>query len=143
MIIWEQSLPSHVQVTPYGDYYEPAVTDFGDGTVQVFETFTNHMNLRDGSSRDTAASNIDVVLDIVHRYNLDVDDINDLLKFRISTIPKSWQDAYGDTVTKTASEIATCLNSALDNTGSGNNLRSWRENRTAVKRKSRGFRRQP
>ena len=43
VIVWEQSLPSHVEVTPYGDYYEPAVTDFGDGTVQVFETFTNHM----------------------------------------------------------------------------------------------------
>ena len=43
VIVWEETLPDHVTVTPYGDYYEPAVTDFGDGTVQVFETFTNHM----------------------------------------------------------------------------------------------------
>ena len=43
VIVWEDTLADHVTVTPYGDYYEPVSTDFGDGTVQVFETFTNHM----------------------------------------------------------------------------------------------------
>merc|ERR1712061_786256 len=100
----------------YGDYYTPATSDFGDGTVQVFETFTNHMALRDGSTRDTAADNIDVVLDIQHRFS-ENDDITQLLNFRISTIPKS------------AGEIADCLNAAFDNSGVANGLRSWRENR--------------
>ena len=43
VIVWEDALADHVTVTPYGDYYELVSTDFGDGTVQVFETFTNHM----------------------------------------------------------------------------------------------------
>ena len=43
VIVWEQTLASHVTVTPYGDYYEPVTSDTGDGTVQVFETFTNFM----------------------------------------------------------------------------------------------------
>jgi hypothetical protein len=43
VLVWENSLASHVTVTPYGDYYEPVISDFGDGTVQVFETFVNFM----------------------------------------------------------------------------------------------------
>ena len=43
VLVWESALASHVTVTPYGDYYDPVETDFGDGTLQVFETFTNFM----------------------------------------------------------------------------------------------------
>ena len=65
--------------------------------------------------------------------------VKSLTKFQksVATIPKTWQDAYGDTVKATASEIATCLNAALDHLGAGNGLRSWRENRTAIKRKQK------
>ena len=114
--------------------------------------------MRDGSTRDTTSANLDIVLDIVHRYNYDYDQdgeydhIANLLNFRlecfivkrlikfqksVATIPKTWQDAYGDTVKATASEVATCLNAALDHLGAGNGLRSWRENRTAIKRKQK------
>ena len=44
--------------------------------------------MRDGSTRDTASANLDIVLDIVHRYNYDYDQdgeydhIANLLNFR-------------------------------------------------------------
>merc|ERR1712130_523544 len=89
-------------------------TMFNDGDVQVYETFTNPLVLRDGSIRDVANNNIEVVLDIRHDYDLDIEDINELLIFRIAMVPKTWQDAYGDWITKTAEEISVCMNAMLD-----------------------------
>lgn len=53
---------------------------------------------------------MEVVLNIRHDYDLDVEDITELLVFRIAMIPKTWTDAYGDTIKKTSGEIAECLN---------------------------------
>lgn len=63
---------------------------FNDGDVQVYETFTNPLILRDGSIRDVTNNNIEVVLDIEHNFDLDVEDINQLLVFRIAMVPKEW-----------------------------------------------------
>ena len=63
---------------------------FNDGDVQVYETFTNPLILRDGSIRDVTHNNIEVVLDIEHNFDLDIEDINQLLVFRIAMVPKEW-----------------------------------------------------
>ena len=115
-VIWPNVLPDHVNVCPYGDYYDPYETKFGDGEVQVFETFTNPFVLRDGSDRDLS-QNMEVVLNIRHDYDLDVEDIDDLLKFRIAVLPKCWKDEFGDLITKTAAEMSACLNGMLNSQG--------------------------
>ena len=74
----------------------------------------DNKELRDGSDRDLAA-NMDVVLDIRHKYDLDLEDVTELLNFRIALIPKSWEDKYGDTIRKNGQEVANCLNSMLNN----------------------------
>ena len=107
-------MPEHVDICPYGDYYEPFESNFGDGEVQVFETFVNPLVLRDGSARDTAAENLEFVLNIRHDYDLDVEDIYQLLRFRIAMIPKRWTDQYGDIIEKTAKEVSECLNAITD-----------------------------
>ena len=43
VVQWETPLPSHVIATPYGDYYDPATNTDADSTIQVWETFVNHM----------------------------------------------------------------------------------------------------
>ena len=58
---------------------------------------------------------MDVVLDIRHKYDLDLEDVTELLNFRIALIPKSWEDKYGDTIRKNGQEVADCLNSMLNN----------------------------
>ena len=68
----------------------------------------------DDSARDLT-QNMDVVLDIRHNYDLDLQDISELLNFRIAMIPKSWTDAYGDTIRKNGQEVADCLNQMLNN----------------------------
>jgi hypothetical protein len=62
---------------------------------------------------------MEVVLDVRHGYDLDVEDINELLIFRIAIVPKTWQDSYGDWITKTAKEISVCLNAVLDDKAKG------------------------
>ena len=114
VIVWPDYLEEHVNICPYGEYYDPAASDHGDGDVQVFETFTDPLVLRDSSSRDLS-QNIEVVLNIRHDYDLDVEDITELLIFRIAMIPKTWTDAYGDTIKKTAGEISDCLNLMVSN----------------------------
>merc|ERR1712176_842694 len=57
---------------------------------------------------------IEVVLDIQHKFDLDIEDINQLLVFRIAMVPKTWQDDFGDWITLTAEELSACLNSILD-----------------------------
>jgi hypothetical protein len=89
-------------------------TNYGDGDVQVWETFTDNLSLRDGSSRDLN-NNMDIVLDIRHNYDLDLQDISELLNFRIAMVPKSWTDQYGDTIRKNGQEISECLNQMLSN----------------------------
>ena len=58
---------------------------------------------------------MDIVLDIRHNYDLDLQDISELLNFRIAMVPKSWTDQYGDTIRKNGQEIAECLNQMLSN----------------------------
>ena len=71
VIVWPDDNPAHMVVTPYGDYLEPVFSDNGDqGPVQVWETFTDPFVLRDGSGRDLN-TNMEVVLDIQHDYDLD------------------------------------------------------------------------
>merc|ERR1712021_209644 len=101
-------------ITPYGDYYDMMETNYGDGDVQVWETFTDNLSLRDGSSRDLN-NNMYIVLDIRHNYDLDLQDISELLNFRIAMVPKSWTDQYGDTIRKNGQEISECLNQMLSN----------------------------
>merc|ERR1712157_281798 len=113
--VWQDYLKDHVTVTPYGDYYAPVKSDKGDGDVYVWETFVNNLVLRDGTPRDTATQNLNVVFDISHDYELDVEDITELLDFRVAMVPKSWTDQYGDTIRKTATEVAECLNQMLSN----------------------------
>ena len=80
------------------------------------KTLILHFNnfFSDGSARDLT-QNMDVVLDIRHNYDLDLQDISELLNFRIAMIPKSWTDAYGDTIRKNGQEVADCLNQMLNN----------------------------
>lgn len=42
-IVYEHALPEDVSIEPYGDYYDPATTDYGDGDVIVYETFVNNL----------------------------------------------------------------------------------------------------
>ena len=49
-----------------------------------------------------------------HAYDLDVEDINELLLFRAALVPKTWVDSYEDTISKTATEVAECLDDMLD-----------------------------
>merc|ERR1712176_1416357 len=114
VIIWPNELAEHIKVCPYGDYYDGYETMFNDGDVQEYETFTNPLILRDGSTRDVTNNNIEVVLDIQHKFDLDIEDINQLLVFRIAMVPKTWQDDFGDWITLTAEELSACLNSILD-----------------------------
>ena len=114
VLVWPSYLEEHVNICPYGDYYDAAESDHGDGDVQVFETFTNNLILRDGSDRDLT-QNLEIVLNIRHDYDLDIEDITELLVFRVAMIPKTWTDAYGDTIKKTAGEISDCLNMLADN----------------------------
>jgi hypothetical protein len=93
---------------------EPVTSDGGDaGPVQVWETFTDTFVLRDGSPRDMSA-NLEVVLDIRHDYDLDTEDITELLLFRAALVPKEWVDSFDDTIKKTATEIAECIDSVVD-----------------------------
>jgi len=114
VVVWQTDMLNTVAVTPYGDYYDKIETDFGDGDVQVWETFTDNLQLRDGSTRDLS-QNIDIVLDIRHNYDLDLDDITELLNFRIAMIPKVWLDGYGDQIRRNGQQIADCLNQVLNN----------------------------
>ena len=61
------------------------------------------------------SQNIDIVLDIRHNYDLDLDDITELLNFRIAMIPKVWLDGYGDQIRRNGQQIADCLNQVLNN----------------------------
>ena len=85
---------------------------------------SNDGKLRDGSDRDLAA-NMDVVLDIRHKYDLDLEDVTELLNFRIALIPKSWEDKYGDTIRKNGQEVADCLNSMLNNNAKVSLFYNW------------------
>ena len=49
--------------------------------------------MRDGTVRDVS-QDIDVVLDIQHKFDLDVDDINQLLRFRYALIPPTQNFTY-------------------------------------------------
>merc|ERR1712227_935756 len=77
------------------------------------ETFTDPFVLRDGSGRDLN-TNMEVVLDIQHDYDLDNEDISEVLLFRAALIPKSWEDSFGDTIRKTAQEVADCIDALVD-----------------------------
>ena len=46
VVVWQADMLKTVAVTPYGDYYDKIETDFGDGDVQVWETFTDNLVLR-------------------------------------------------------------------------------------------------
>ena len=46
MIVWQADMLNTLAITPYGDYYDMIETDFGDGDVQVWETFTDNLVLR-------------------------------------------------------------------------------------------------
>ena len=65
-------------VCPYGDYYEPVESNYNDGDVEVFETFVDPFTLRDSSARDPS-SGMDIVLNIRHDFNLDLEDISGML----------------------------------------------------------------
>ena len=110
VIVYETQLSDSVLIEPYGDYYDPKFSDIGDGTVLVYETFVDNLVLRDGSSRDIATQNLNVVLNIRHDYDLDTEDITELLKFRVAMIPKVWTDDFGDSIKSNAQDIADCLN---------------------------------
>ena len=43
VIVYETNLPQHVTIEPYGDYYDPKTSDFGDGNFLVYETFANSL----------------------------------------------------------------------------------------------------
>jgi len=115
VIVWEADMRETIDVCPYGDYYDRVESDYGDGDVEVFETFVDPFVLRDSSNRDNTGG-MDVVLNVRHDYDLDVEDIMDLLNFRIFMVPKQWHDSYGDIIKKTSQEVADCLNQVLDNT---------------------------
>ena len=66
---------SFQSVCPYGDYYEPVESNYNDGDVEVFETFIDPFTLRDSSARDPSTG-MDIVLNIRHDFNLDIEDIS-------------------------------------------------------------------
>ena len=82
--------------------------------ILVFETMVNPLDLRDGTSRDVVSQNMEVVLNVRHAYDIDVEDIEELLRFRIFMVPKTWKDDYGDWISKTAKEVSECLDAMLD-----------------------------
>jgi len=114
VIVWPVELPDHVNICPYGDYYDAFESSFAQGDVQVFETMVNPLDLRDGTSRDVVSQNMEVVLNVRHAYDIDVEDIEELLRFRIFMVPKTWKDDYGDWISKTAKEVSECLDAMLD-----------------------------
>ena len=65
-------------VCPYGDYYEPVESNYNDGDVEVFETFVDPFTLRDSSARDPSTG-MDIVLNIRHDFNLELEDISGML----------------------------------------------------------------
>jgi len=134
VIVWPQELRDAINICPYGDYYPPAESTFGDGLVQVFETFTNSLVLRDGSGRDLTQV-LEVVLNVRHDYDLDIEDINELLIFRIAMIPKTWTDSYGDKIKKTSGEISDCLNSILNDEAKAEGWTRKTSTKTAPKKK--------
>ena len=71
---------NHESVCPYGDYYDPVESNYNDGDVEVFETFVDPFTLRDSSARDPSTG-MDIVLNIRHDFNLDVENIIGLLLF--------------------------------------------------------------
>ena len=72
VIVWPQELRDAINICPYGDYSAPSESTMGDGLVQVFETFSNSLVLRDGSDRDLT-QNLEVVLNVRHDYDLDLE----------------------------------------------------------------------
>ena len=46
VIVWQADMLNTLAITPYGDYYDMIETDYGDGDVQVWETFTDNLVLR-------------------------------------------------------------------------------------------------
>ena len=87
---------------------------FNLSLILVFETMVNPLDLRDGTSRDVVSQNMEVVLNVRHAYDIDVEDIEELLRFRIFMVPKTWKDDYGDWISKTAKEVSECLDAMLD-----------------------------
>ena len=104
VIVWENDMRETVDVCPYGDYYDRVESDYGDGDVEVFETFTDPFVMRSGVDRDTTTT-MDVVLNVRHDYDLDAEDIADLLKFKIFMVPKQWHDSYGKIDFKTFTDF--------------------------------------
>ena len=43
----------------------------------------NPFDLRDGTSRDVVSQNMEVVLNVRHVYDIDVEDLEELVRFRI------------------------------------------------------------
>ena len=72
VIVWTDYIDSDTVITPYGDYMDGVQSDSGDGDVFVYETFKNPMIRRDGSPRDLT-TNMNIVLDIKHDYDLDIE----------------------------------------------------------------------
>ena len=89
-------------------------SEFNLSLILVFETMVNPLDLRDGTSRDVVSQNMEVVLNVRHAYDIDVEDIEELLRFRIFMVPKTWKDDYGDWISKTAKEVSECLDAMLD-----------------------------
>ena len=87
---------------------------FNLSLILVFETMVNPLDLRDGTSRDVVSQNMEVVLNVRHAYDIDVEDIEELLRFRIFMVPRTWKDDYGDLISKTAKEVSECLDAMLD-----------------------------
>lgn len=82
------------------------------------------------------SNDINVVFDIVHGYELDIEDITELLEFRVALVPKTWTDNYGDTIKKTAHEVSNCLNSALNNFGKfATQMRWYKQQQRQLKKK--------
>ena len=50
-------------------------SNYNDGDVEVFETFIDPFTLRDSSARDPSTG-MDIVLNIRHDFNLDIEDIS-------------------------------------------------------------------
>lgn len=47
VIVWREEYTGLLTVTPYGDYYDMiTAADYGDGPLQVWETFVDPLVLR-------------------------------------------------------------------------------------------------